>query len=116
MDQYINLLEPPAKAFALHIRQLVHQSVEGVKECIFANHPFFYIPQEGVHSLHQTTTSIMMVFYKDHVNIFASGNEKFIKELKIYKLTKKFTLQIYFDQRLDIETLTKVFIYSLTNH
>lgn len=114
IDQYIESLNEEGKVVASTLRSLVHQSMSDVKEMIFVNHPFFYVPQEGINSFHKLPTSIMMFFFKDHVNIFAKGIESHLEELKAFKVTEKMTLQIYYDKKIDEALLKKVFRASLT--
>lgn len=114
IDQYIGSLNEEGKVVANTLRSLVHQSVSDVKEMIFVNHPFFYVPQEGINSFHKLTTSIMMFFFKDHVNIFAKGIESHLKVLTSYKVTEKMTLQLYYDKKIDEVLLKSIFQASLT--
>ncbi len=82
---------------------------------IFVSHPAYYIPIENETSYHKMPM-IMMFFFKDHVNIFAKGNENWKEELKNYQLTKKNTLQIYYDKPLNETILLQVFMDSFGEH
>jgi len=112
IDQYIELLDTKQKAYAIKLRQLVNQSVPKAQEMIFVSHPAYYIPLEGETSYHRLPM-IMMIFFKDHVNIFAEGNVWFKDELKDYKMTQKNTLQVYFDQTINEELFKRLFEKSL---
>ncbi|MBU1092956.1 MAG: DUF1801 domain-containing protein [Firmicutes bacterium] len=108
IDQYLELLDLKQKEYASKLRQLVNQTVPEVQEMIFVSHPAYYIPVEGVTSYHRLPM-IMMIFFKDHVNIFAEGNAFFKDELKDYKMTQKNTLQVYFDKSINVELFKRLF-------
>ncbi len=112
IDQYIQALNPIQQQYAISLRRMVHEAVPTVHEMIFVSVPAYYIPIEGETSFHKMPM-IMMIFFPDHVNLFAGGNSFYQNELSIYKMTKKHTLQIYYQIPLLEDVLKKVFEKSL---
>ena len=81
-------------------------------ETIFVSNPYYYIKQYETIKPHYRP-SIMLVFFKDHVNVFAQAIKKNKTNLVQYKITDKDTLQIYYDQPLIKDVLIELFKQSL---
>ena len=83
-----------------------------VKEKLFAGQVAFYI-EKNLHKTFHSSPVIVLSFLKDHVNVFASANNKYQIELPEYKFTHKGTMQIKYSGGINKTLLFKLFIESL---
>jgi uncharacterized protein YdhG (YjbR/CyaY superfamily) len=103
ITKYIEQFDGTKKERLEIIRALIHKSVPEIQEKIWARIPSFYIDKR----------MIQFLAFKDHVNIFASQIICHKEELRGYKITEKGTLQIYGNQELPEEVLSRIFIESI---
>jgi hypothetical protein len=112
LNEYYNHLNEFGKAMYTQLRSLIYQDNTNVCETLFVSNPYYYLKQyEGIKP--HFRPSIMMVFYKDHVNIFAHAVKEYKARLEIYKVTDKETLQIYYDKPLLNGILIELFEKSI---
>lgn len=112
LDEYYNNLNELSKVMYNQIRSLIHQENPNVCETLFVSNPYYYLKQYEAIKPHYRP-SIMLVFYKDHVNIFAHAIKQYKTKLDIYKITDKETLQIYYDKPLLNDILIELFEKSM---
>ena len=112
IKEFTQSLNEQGKTYFSEIAALMREAQPEVVETLFVSQPYFYLPIYETIKFHYRP-SVMLAFYKDHVNIFASANEKYEKILSDYKFTEKHTMQIYFDQPLIKDILVSVFRESL---
>ena len=100
MDKY------PEEIVAMYacLRDLILDSVTyEPEEKLWAKLPSFYVGDNF----------IRLIPFKDHINIEASAISLHKEELWGYKITPKGMLQIYVDQSIPNEVLSKIFAESL---
>ena len=112
IKEYVETLNEQGKVYFYKLDTLIHQAEPDVDETLFVHQPYYYLPMYETIKSHYRP-SVMLTFFKDHVNIFAHANEKFKLQLHNYKMTEKHTLQIYYDQPLIEELLVVLFKTSL---
>jgi len=112
IKEFTQSLNEQGKTYFNEIAALMREAQPEVVETLFVSQPYFYLPIYETIKFHYRP-SVMLAFFKDHVNIFASANEKYEKILSDYKFTEKHTMQIYFDQPLIKDILVSVFRESL---
>lgn len=112
IKEYVEILNERGKVYFYKLDMLIHQAEPDVDETLFVHQPYYYLPMyEAIKSHYRP--SVMLTFFKDHVNIFAHANIKFELQLREYKLTEKYTLQINYDQPLHDALLIALFKASL---
>jgi hypothetical protein len=112
LDEHYNNLNDKGKWMYDQLKALIYQSQSNVIETLFVSNPYFYLKQNE-HMKPHYRPSIILVFYKDHVNIFAEANSKYKSQLDMYRFTDKNTLQIYYNQPLLNDTLIELFEKSI---
>jgi hypothetical protein len=112
LEEHYNSLNDTGKRMYDQLNALINQSQSNVIETLFVSNPYFYLKQYE-HMKPHFRPSIVLVFYKDHVNIFALGVKALRKELNMYKISDKDTLQIYYDQLLLNDVCISLFKNSL---
>ncbi|HBY64849.1 MAG TPA: hypothetical protein DEG42_00345 [Acholeplasmataceae bacterium] len=112
INEFAQLLNEQGKSYFREISALMHEAQPEVIETLFVSQPYFYLPKYETQKFHYRP-SVMLAFFKDHLNIFAAANEKYEPLLTDYKFTEKHTMQIYFDQPLNREILVSIFKESL---
>lgn len=112
LNEYYHNLNPLGKDMYNQLRSLIRQENPLVSETLFVSNPYYYLKQYETIKPH-ARPSIMLVFFKDHVNIFAHAINQYRSELQIYKLTDKGTLQIYYDKPLLNDLLIELFTKSM---
>jgi len=112
LKEYYNNLNELGKVMYNQIRSLIYQENPKVCETLFVSNPYYYLKQYEEIKPHYRP-SIMLVFYKDHVNIFAHAVKGYKSRLEIYKVTDKETLQIYYDKPLLNDILIELFEKSM---
>lgn len=112
INEYYVSLNEQEKSFFSALRNIIHQAHPNVCETLFVHQPYFYLPIYETVKFHYRP-SVMMTFFRDHVNIFATGNIKYKSQLPMYKFTEKHTLQIYFNQPIQNDILVELFRKSL---
>jgi hypothetical protein len=112
LNQYYDSLHDAGKIMYDQLKSFIYQDSDNVCEMLFVSNPYFYV-KEYEHIKPHYRPSVILVFYKDHVNIFAHAVKDYKSELNIYKITDKNTLQIYYDKPLLNEILINVFKQSL---
>lgn len=108
IDSYYEKLNDQARSMFSEVRMLLVGIDLDICETLFVSHPFYYLKQYESIKPH-SRPSIMCVYYKDHVNIFASGIKIHKSSLMMYKITAKNTLQLYYNQPLMKDLLIRVF-------
>lgn len=112
LNKFYNNLNAFGQVVYSQIRSLIHQADQDVCETLFVSNPYFYLKDyEEIKPHHRP--SIMLVFYHDHVNIFAHAIKQFKSKLEIYKVTDKETLQIYYEKPLLNHVLIELFRRSM---
>jgi len=112
LDEHYNSLNDTGKWMYDQLKALINQSRSNVIETLFVSNPYFYLKQYE-HMKPHYRPSIILVFYKDHVNIFAEANTTYKSQLDIYTFTDKNTLKIYYNQPLLNAALIELFYKSL---
>ncbi len=103
-DVYRSSLNEDGKKVFDQLINFIHRASFDVKEMLFVKNPYFYIPKyEHLKPHHRP--SIMLVFFKDHVNIFTQSNSAYETILTMYHFTEKHTMQIYFEDVLDLRLI-----------
>jgi hypothetical protein len=116
IQEFEDQLSPIQKRYLHDIRALILTAHPDAYETLFANQPYYSLPQYQAINFHRRP-SIMLAIFKDHLNVFALENRNFRERLSGYRFTEKHTMQIGFDQELDKETLVELFFASLDpNH
>jgi uncharacterized protein YdhG (YjbR/CyaY superfamily) len=114
VDEYIASCSDIQRPVVRALRTIMNEAVPEAIEMIFVSHPAFYIPVPGVTSYHKMPM-VMMLFFADHVNIFAAANALFRSRLASYKMTAKHTMQVAFDKPIDADLFRALFQASLRN-
>lgn len=112
LNEYYHNLNQLGKDMYNQLRSLIRQENPLVSETLFVSNPYYYLKQYEAIKPH-ARPSIMLVFFKDHVNIFAHAINQYRSELQIYKITDKGTLQIYYDKPLLNDLLIELFTKSM---
>lgn len=112
LNAYYEALSEQAKPYFRELRALIHEAHPDVRETLFASQPYFYLPKYETVKFHYRP-SVMLTFFKDHLNLFALGNKKYEPELSLYKFTEKHTLQMYYTQPIQNDLLIALFKESL---
>jgi len=112
IKEFAELLSEPGKIYFMKIVDFIHEAQPEVIETLFVSQPYFYLPMYETFKFHHRP-SVMLAFFKDHLNVFAAANKKYERELSAYKFTEKHTMQIYYDQPLNKEVLVSIFKESL---
>lgn len=114
LDVYLDSLNDQAIKYYQTFLDIMNDIADHVKVRLFAGQVAFYIEENLKRTFHSSPV-VVMAFFKDHVNIFASGNIKYKDLLSKYTFTEKGTMQIYFDQEINRMILKDLFIDSLNN-
>ena len=109
---YLSKLNPTAQKVYFQLKSIINKIDQDVWETIFVSHPYYYIKKHETIKPHYRP-SLMTFYFKDHVNIFSTKVKAYEKELGIYKITPKYTLQIYYDQNISEEVLLPFFKASI---
>lgn len=112
IHEYYDQLNDLSKSTYTQIKSLIYQADSNVCETLFVSNPYYYLKQYETIKPHYRP-SIMLVFFKDHVNVFAQAIKNNKANLIQYKITDKDTLQIYYDQPLIKDVLIELFKQSL---
>ena len=112
IETYKATLNPIEKTYFERLKSLIEAVYPEVMLVLFANQPYFYLREHETIKFHHRP-SIMMAFFRDHVNLFSTANKDFIEQLSMYEMTKKHTLQIYLNQPLEEDVLEALFKESL---
>ena len=112
LNEFYNNLNELGRVAYNQIRSLIHQANQDVCETLFVSNPYYYFKQYEEIKPHYRP-SVMLVFYKDHVNVFAHAIKQYKSKLEIYKVTAKETLQIYYDKPLLNDILIELFEKSM---
>lgn len=112
IEEYVDTFNDEARKVYKEIQNIMNEINLDVKEKLFAGQIAFYIENNLRGTFHNSPV-IIMAFFDDHVNIFASANSNYQSKLPEYKFTEKGTMQIYFDKPLKKELLSKLFVESL---
>lgn len=112
INEYIETFNSDAVNYYNNIKQVIINSDEHVKERLFAGQIAFYKEKTLKKTFHSSPV-IVLAFFKDHVNVFASGNSIYKDSLPMYTFTEKDTMQIYYDTPLEEDILKKLFSESL---
>jgi len=112
LSTYLNKLNPTAQKIYFQLKSIINKIDQDVCETIFVSHPYYYIKKHETIKPHYRP-SLMTFYFKDHVDIFSTKVKAYEKELDIYKITPKYTLQIYYDQNISEEVLLPFFKVSI---
>ena len=115
IDEYLLTMTSAQKNMFDVLDKMIKESYPDVCLSLFARQPFFYLKKFETVKPHYRP-SVMLAFFKDHVNIFTSKNKDYRHFLSMYQFTEKHTLHIYFDQKLMDETLKQLFIDALEDY
>jgi len=108
LETYLSTLNPNQRAMHDSIKGLIQSVYPEIQEVLFARQPYFYLAQYENVKFHERP-SIMLSFFGDHVNVFATSNRYYQDQLKEYVFTEKHTMQIRLDQTLKADILKQVF-------
>lgn len=114
LEAYLDSLNDQATKYYKTFLDIMNDIGDHVKVRLFAGQVAFYIEENLTRTFHSSPV-VVMAFFKDHVNILASGNVKYKDQLHDYSFTEKATMQIYFDQAIERVILKGLFIDSLHN-
>lgn len=112
IDAYIQSLSDIEQTYYFKLKSLIESVYPEIQVVLFAKQPYFYLEKHVKIKFHYRP-SIMMAFFRDHVNIFSVANESFESLLPMYRFTEKHTLQIYFNQTIQEDILKDLFFESL---
>jgi len=113
LQEYLQTFTSEATIVYNQLKKIIRNVDFDVKERLFAGQVAFYV-EENMRSTFHSSPVIVIAFFKDHVNIFASANVTYKKHLTDYKFTDKDTMQIYYDKELNSPILTNLFNDSLS--
>jgi hypothetical protein len=113
INDYLDTLNNDALNVYHDMKKCILSLDESIKERLFAGQIAFYIEQNLKRTFHESPV-VILTFFKDHVNVFASKNMEYKEQLKNYKFTNKGTMQIYYNMVLEEELLSELFIKSLS--
>jgi len=99
LSDYAELLSEQGKVYFTELTALIHEADPEVRATLFVHQPYFYAPRYETVKFHHRP-SVMLTFFRDHVNIFALGNRKYEPQLSDYRFTEKHTMQIRYNQPL----------------
>ena len=111
LEDYLHTLNDQAIASYMSIKNIVFE-IDDVKERLFAGQVAFYIEKHLKKTFHSSPV-IVLSFFDDHVNVFASENMRYKDILTKYKFTEKGTMQIHYDLPLETPVLKELFRASL---
>jgi hypothetical protein len=112
LEEYVNTFNESALIFYEQIQQIISTIEFNVQQRLFAGQVAFYV-EENLKKTFHSSPVIVLAFFKDHVNVFASANETYRTQLPHYTFTEKGTMQIYYSEELKKEILKKLFTDSL---
>lgn len=112
LSTYVGQLNPAAQKVYYQLKSMISTIGQDVCETIFVSHPYYYLEKNDTIKPHYRP-SLMIFYFKDHVNVFSTKVKDFQKDLSIYKITPKYTLQIYYDQYISEEVLLPFFKTSI---
>ena len=112
LEEYIDTFNEQAVECYNELLSIIQLMELDVKQRLFAGQVAFYLDETLQRTFHSSPV-IVMSFYSDHVNIFASANIKYKNQLAEYKFTNKGTMQIYYNKRINSPILSKLFTESL---
>lgn len=112
LDAYVQTFHPDALRTYRKLQQIIASVELDVKERLFAGQVAFYVETNLKATFHGSPV-IVMAFFADHVNVFASGNMAYRDQLPDYKFTAKGTMQIPYDKPLHEAVLKQLFADSL---
>jgi len=112
LTEYSESLSEQGRAFFHELEALIYEADPDVIGTLFVHEPYFYASRYETVKFHHRP-SVMLTFFKDHVNVFAQGNRKYEPQLSDYRFTEKHNMQIYFDQPLHRDLLVSLFKDSL---
>lgn len=112
LEEYIDTFNKDALECYHSILSIIDEIDLDIKKRLFAGQLAFYIEENLQRTFHSSPV-IVMAFFKDHVNIFATANIKFKNQLHDYTFTEKGTMQIQYGKPLHTEILAQLFIESL---
>ena len=110
--EYVETLSEQGKAYFHELESLIHEADPEVRGTLFVHQPYFYAPRYETVKFHHRP-SVMMTFFKDHLNVFAQANRKYEPLLTDYRFTEKHNMQIRYDQPLHRDLLVSLFKDSL---
>ncbi len=112
LTEYVETLSEQGKAYFHELESLIREADPEVRGTLFVHQPYFYSARyETVKSHHRP--SVMLTFFKDHLNVFAQANRTYEPQLSDYRFTEKHNMQIRYDQPLHRELLVSLFKDSL---
>lgn len=104
VQEYVEKYSVEIKKLFRKLRNLVLDSVSNeIEEKLWAKLPSYYVGENFVR----------LIPFKDHINIEAKTMMQYKEELADYKMTPKGMLQIFVEQDVPEELLSKVFNESL---
>lgn len=104
VQEYVEKYSVEIKELFRKLRNLVLDSVfDDIEEKLWAKLPSYYVGENFVR----------LIPFKDHINIEAKTMMQYKEELADYKMTPKGMLQIFVEQDVPEELLSKVFNESL---
>jgi len=112
LSEYSETLSEQGRRYFNELTAILHEAEPEVRGTLFVHQPYFYAPRYETVKFHYRP-SVMMTFFRDHVNVFAQGNRKYEPQLSDYRFTEKHNMQIYFDQPLHRDLLVMLFKDSL---
>lgn len=112
LDEYLATLNAQSIHYYNALKDIfIHLDMD-VKERLFAGQLAFYIEANLKATFHASPV-VIIAFFKDHLNVFASGNLTYKSQLTDYSFTEKGTMKIPYDTPLNYHVLSKLFYDSL---
>lgn len=93
VGEYVHQLNVPGQAMYRQLNDLIRLANPDVCETLFVSNPYYYL-KDYEHLKPHHRPSIMLFFFKDHVNVFAHAIKRYVPQLGMHKVTEKHTLQI----------------------
>lgn len=104
IQDYIKKYSIEIQSLFVELRELIIQSVPNeIEEKIWAKLPSYYAGKNF----------IRIIPFKDHINIEVEAILEYKHQLQLYKITPKGMLQIYLNQDIPKNVLTKIFSKTL---
>lgn len=112
IDEYVSQLNETGQAMYHRMKSLIKRANSDVCETLFVSNPYYFLSEHG-HIKPHYRPSILLFYFKDHVNVFAHGVKRYESRLGMYKVSDKKTLRIDYSLPLAEDVLIELMRVSL---